>query len=126
MSENAPPKVGSIVWHDLTVPDAIAIKDFYCDVVGWQAAPHDMGSYQDFDIKTPEDGAIVTGICHARATNANIPPQWLIYVQVKDVDASAQRCLNLGGQVHDGPRQMGDNRFCVIQDPAGAMLALIS
>ena len=125
MSEQEKPQVGSIVWHDLTVPDAKSITDFYCDVIGWQAAPHEMGSYHDFDIKTPKDGAIITGICHARANNANLPPQWLIYVQVADVDASAERCLTLGGQVLDGPRQMGDYRFCVIQDPAGAMLALI-
>ncbi len=126
MNEKAKPKIGSIIWHDLTVPDAAAIKDFYCDVIGWQAAPHDMGSYHDFDIKTAADGEIVTGICHARDANANIPPQWLIYVQVEDVDSSAARCLTSGGQVLDGPRQIGEHRFCVVQDPAGAMLALIS
>lgn len=125
MSENKTPQIGAIVWHDLTVPDAHAIKDFYCDVVGWEAAPHDMGDYHDFDIKTA-DGETITGICHQRNSNANIPSQWLIYVQVADVDASAERCLVLGGKVHDGPRQMGANRFCVVEDPAGAMLALIS
>ena len=126
MSENSKPKVGSIVWQDLTVPDAGSVKDFYCDVIGWDAAPHDMSSYHDFDIKTAEDGEIITGICHARGENANLPPQWLIYVQVEDVDASAKRCLALDGQVLDGPRQMGEHRFCVVQDPAGAMLALIT
>lgn len=126
MSENEQPKIGSIVWHDLTVPDASKIKDFYCDVIGWEATPHDMGNYHDFDIQTAADGETITGICHTRDSNANIPAQWLIYVQVADVDASAKRCLDLGGQVHDGPRQMGANRFCVVQDPVGAMLALIS
>ena len=118
--------VGAIVWRDLTVPDAEGIRDFYCDVVGWEAAPHDMGEYNDFDIKTPDSGEVVTGICHARSTNAAIPPAWILYVQVEDVDKSAARCVELGGKVIDGPRAMGNNRFCVIQDPAGAILGLIN
>jgi hypothetical protein len=67
-----------------------------------------------------------TGICHAKDSNANIPPQWMIYITVEDIDHSVARCLELGGKVIDGPRQMGHSRFCVIQDPAGAVAALIS
>jgi predicted enzyme related to lactoylglutathione lyase len=32
--------------------------------------------------------------------------------------------VELGGKVGAGPRMMGGGRFCVIQDPAGAMCAL--
>ena len=122
MSDKA--EIGAIVWQDLTVEDAEGIRDFYCEVVGWQAAPHNMGEYDDFNIKTAA-GEVITGICHARATNANIPPVWMLYVNVEDVDKSAARCLEFGGQVLDGPRMMGDSRFCVIQDPAGAIIGLI-
>ena len=124
MSKSTPPAVGTIVWRDLTVEDAPAIRDFYSQVVGWEAREHDMGEYSDYDILS-DGGETVAGICHARGSNASAPPQWLVYVQVKDVDASAERCVALGGQVVDGPRDMGDSRFCVVQDPAGAMLALI-
>ncbi|MCG8405600.1 MAG: VOC family protein [Phycisphaerales bacterium] len=120
------PQIGSIVWRDLTVPDAENVKNFYCNVVGWKATPHKMGEYHDFDIKTPNGDETVAGICHARGPNANMPPQWMVYVNVEDVDASAKRCTELGGHVIDGPREMGSNRFCVIQDPAGAVLALVS
>ncbi len=85
-----------------------------------------MGDYNDFDIKTPESGETVTGICHTRGTNANIPPQWLVYVNVADVDGSAARCLERGGKVLDGPRMMGSYHFCVIQDPAGSVIGLVS
>ncbi|MCB8942411.1 MAG: VOC family protein [Ardenticatenaceae bacterium] len=120
------PEIGTIVWRDLTVKDAEGIRDFYCEVVGWQAAPHNMGDYDDFDIKTPDSGEVVTGICHAQAANAHIPPAWLLYVAVADVEASAARCVALGGKVLDGPRPMGESRFCVIQDPAGAVMGLMS
>jgi predicted enzyme related to lactoylglutathione lyase len=125
MSRKEKPAVGDIVWTDLTVQDAAGIKDFYRQVVGWTASPHDMGDYHDFDIKTPADGQIVAGICHARGANANIPGQWLIYILVEDVDESANRCQALGGRIVDGPRAMGQSRFCVIEDPAGAVAALI-
>ena len=122
---NQQPEIGKISWIDLTVDDAKGIRDFYCDVVGWQADDHDMGAYNDFDIKTP-NGDVVTGICHARGSNANIPPQWIIYITVANVEESAARCVKNGGKVIDGPRKMGDSHFCVIQDPAGAVAGLIS
>ena len=28
------PRIGSIVWQDLTVPNAPEVRDFYCQVVG--------------------------------------------------------------------------------------------
>ncbi len=116
---------GRIVWHDLTVPDADKIQQFYSEVIGWQSRLHDMGDYHDFDMQSPGSEENITGVCHARGSNANLPPQWLIYVEVEDVSGSARRCEALGGTVVDGPRPMGLSQFCVIQDPAGAVIALI-
>ena len=47
-----------------------------------------------------------------------------MYINVADVDASAARCVKLGGSVVDGPRTMGGGRFAVVRDPAGAVCAL--
>lgn len=124
--ENERPEVGSIVWTDLSVPDADEIRTFYESVIGWKSTPHDMGDYNDFNIVTPSSGKTVAGICHARGFNEKLPPVWLVYVQVEDVEASARRCVELGGEVLDGPRSMGDMSFCVIRDPSGAVLALLS
>lgn len=126
MSEPATPKVGTILWHDLTVEHAESVRDFYSQVVGWEHKPHAMGDYDDYEMLDPESGETVVGVCHARGTNANVPPQWLTYVQVADVAVSAKRCEALGGTVLDGPRKMGAADFCVVRDPAGAVLALMS
>ncbi len=125
MAQPELPGPGSIVWQDLTVPDAPAVRDFYCQVVGWTYTGHDMGDYQDFNINHPETGQTVAGICHRQGSNANLPAQWLVYIVVADVAESTRRCLDLGGQVLDGPRTMDGQSFCVIQDPAGAVAALI-
>lgn len=118
------PAIGGIEWCDLTVPNADNIQGFYADVVGWKTEPVSMGEYSDFNVNLPGTGDTVAGICHARGVNADLPPQWLIYVRVASVPASVERCLALGGKVVDGPKSMGDSEMCVIQDPAGAVMAL--
>lgn len=122
MSE-AGPVPGSICWHDLTVPNAEEVRDFYEAVVGWTSTPEDMDGYDDYNM-IASDGECVTGVCHSRGVNADVPPQWLIYIVVEDVDAAAEKCVAHGGRIVTGPRDMGDGRFCVIQDPAGATCAL--
>ena len=125
MSEEKP-QVGTIMWQDLTVQNAEQVRDFYSEVVGWKTSPFDMGGYDDYNMSDPASDKTVAGICHARGEDANIPPQWLIYITVADVDESVRQCIKLGGKVIDGPRPIGDSTFCVIQDPAGAVAALIS
>jgi predicted enzyme related to lactoylglutathione lyase len=119
------PEVGSVAWVDLTVPEAESLRDFYRDVTGWKPKPVTMGDYSDYTMNTPGGDRPVTGVCHARGDNADLPAQWLIYIVVANLDASIARCVELGGKVVAGPKSMGPQaRFCVIQDPAGAVAAL--
>ena len=84
-----------------------------------------MGGYSDFNMNSPDTGNTIAGICHSQGVNAGLPPQWLIYITVKNVDKSAEKCLELGGKLIIGPKDMGSHgRFCVIEDPAGAVTAL--
>lgn len=124
MSESEKPPVGAVAWRDLTVPDAERIRDFYRSVVGWRVQPVEMDGYSDFAMVVPATGEGVAGICHARGPNADMPPQWIVYIIVEDLDASMERCRASGGEVVSGPRDMGGARFCVIRDPAGAVAAL--
>ena len=117
-------KTGNIGWQDLTVADAKSVRDFYAQVVGWKFTAQSMGDYEDFNMIAPSDGETVAGICHARGANADVPPAWLIYIIVDDVDASAAKCVELGGKIITGPRSTGGGRFAVIQDPAGAVCAI--
>lgn len=125
MSTNNPPSIGTIAWTDLTVPNAAEVRDFYAAVVGWTAAPVAMGGYDDYCMNRPDTDDTVAGICHARGSNANVPPQWLIYILVPDVAAAAKMCTERGGTVVDGPRSAGGKQFCIIRDPAGAVAGLI-
>ncbi len=116
--------IGKIGWFDLTVEDAPAIRDFYSRVVGWKPEDVSMGEYNDFNMTMPESGDSAAGICHARGGNAELPPQWLIYITVADVDESAAACRDNGGKVLVGPKSMGGGKFAVIEDPNGSVAAL--
>jgi uncharacterized protein len=120
MPQESSPPAGTIVWKDLTVPDAEAVRKFYCEVVGWRSEEFD----GDFNMIAPGGKEPVAGVCYARGPNANLPPQWLLYIAVPDLDRCVRASTERGGRVVDGPRLAGMGRICVIQDPAGAFVAL--
>lgn len=109
---------GVIRWADLTVPEAEPVRDFYRAVVGWEAEPVEMGGYNDWNMRPPGEEP-AAGICNARGANAKIPPQWIVYITVPNLEASIERALGNGGSVIDGPR----DGFCLLRDPAGAVFA---
>lgn len=124
MSEPTPAFVGRIEWHDLTVPNADEVRDFYQSVVGWTTSNVDMGGYSDYCMNTPADGSTVAGVCHSRGSNEDLPAQWLIYINVADIESSLEKCLALGGKQLTKVKSSPQGSYCVIQDPAGAVAAL--
>lgn len=110
---------GAVAWVDLTVTDAPRVRDFYREVVGWEPSPVDMGGYDDFNMNIPGTTEPAAGVCHARGVNADLPPQWLVYVVVADLAASAAAVERLGGAVLRRAK-----RHCLIRDPAGAILMI--
>ena len=56
---------------------------------------------------------------------ANVPPHWLIYFRVPDVDAAAERIKANGGKVLNGPMEVpGGDRVVTAADPQGAAFGL--
>lgn len=117
-------QVGKIGWIDITVDDATGLRDFYKNVVGWKSEDVSMGEYSDFSMAMPATNEAVTGICHARGSNADLNVGWLVYITVEDVEASAAACKAHGGKVVVEPRGLAGGKFCVIEDPSGATAAL--
>ena len=109
---------------DLTVENADAIRDFYKTVTGWKSMDVGMGEYNDYCMLSPDDNQVRSGICHARGVNADIPPMWILYINVANLDESLSNAISHGGQLVSGPRSMGASRFCIIKDPAGAVVGL--
>ena len=123
--EGSAPKPGVIGWIDLTVENADAVRDFYKAVAGWQATDLDMCGYSDYAMMPPGGGDAVSGICHARGKNTGLPAQWLIYINVENLDRSLEQAKAHGGALVYGIRDMGSyGRMAVVRDPAGAVAGL--
>ncbi len=124
MSDTVKALPGSIAWIDLTVSDAEGVRKFYEAVAGWKTSLTPMGGYSDYTMSAVGGGP-VSGICHKMGVNAALPPVWMIYIAVADLEASAASCRELGGKVIVDPQSPGHGfRYAVIQDPAGAVCAL--
>lgn len=118
-------KFGKILWQDLTVENAEAIKNFYCEVVGWSSSEVNQGDYNDFNIHPDATSdEVIAGICNKRGDIKNFPSQWLLYVTIEDLDSSIEKCKNLGGKIIEGPKTMGKSNYAIVQDPAGAYFVL--
>ena len=117
--------IGKIGWIDLTVPNAGEVKDFYTQVTGWTASAATVADYEDYCVHPSADADPVAGICHKKGANADVPSQWLIYINVADLKTSIEKCIELGGEIVSPAREMGGyGTMCVIKDPAGAVAAL--
>jgi len=125
MSNMPPKEPGMIGWIDLAIPNADACRDFYKDVVGWEVQSFDMGEYSDYCMMPPGTKEAVTGVCHARGANANIPPVWMIYINVANLDESLKQVVAHGGKVLS-TRNMGEyGKMATISDPAGVICSII-
>lgn len=118
-------KVGKVVWHDLTIPNADKVKDFYKSVIGWEHQAFNMGDYEDYILVPKGSKTDAVGVCWNRGSNKNIPPVWMTYIGVSSVENSVKTVTELGGKILDGPRMMDGKNFAVIEDPEGAILAII-
>lgn len=119
---------GEQAWLDLTVENATQVKDFYQSVIGWKSQAVSMGDYDDF-VMIPfeaesDDAQPAAGICHAKGSNSDIPPMWIPYFLVANIDQSVAATTENGGEVIGGIRSFGKDRFAIIRDPAGACCAI--
>ena len=118
---------GAFSWFELMTSDATAAKDFYTKLFGWKIEdmPMGEGTYSVIKVKDEPEGS--AGLMATPPGAQGTPPMWSIYITVDDVDATARMTEELGGKVLVPPRDIPKvGRFCVIQDPQGAVLCPIS
>jgi predicted enzyme related to lactoylglutathione lyase len=124
--KEGPSEVGRFSWHELATTDYATAFDFYSALFGWvKTEAMDMGPegiYQMYG-----RGGSTLGGMYNKSTDMPGPPCWLFYVTVDDVDATAPRVSDLGGQVLVGPMEVpGGDRIAQCMDPQGAAFAIHS
>ena len=112
-------------WNELATRDIDAAKDFYGAVFGWG------GQTQDFEgttytMWTIGDRPVGGMIQMNEQWPADIPPHWMAYIAVADVDATAAKVAALGGTVPVPPSDASFGRFAVCNDPHGAVFSIVA
>ena len=133
MSEHTMPANGAFCWNELSTTDDEAAIKFYTELLGWEIKKSDAAACEGSDAPPMVYNEIVVGGKHVGGIFkmgpefGQMPPHWMAYVAVEDVDAKARQVWELGGKVCVPPTDIPNTgRFCVINDPTGATLSLIT
>src|SRR5215203_1632661 len=119
-------KPGTFCWVELGTSDGEAAKKFYTQLFGWDYVDHPMGPgmvYTMLTLQGKDVAALYTLMPDMVAQG--IPPNWLSYVSVTNVDETAAKAKAAGATLMKEPFDvMTLGRMAVVQDPTGAVFAL--
>ena len=116
---------GAFSWCELMTTDPTAAGRFYGELLGWKLESMDMG--MPYTVVKVGDAPLGGIMGMPPGAPAGMPPVWVPYVTVADVDAVVARVAGLGGKVHMPPTDIaGVGRFAVIADPQGATINVIT
>lgn len=113
---------GAPIWADAMLPDLEAGKAFYGELFGWTFDEPDpeFGNYTTARL----DGLRVAALAPVQP-GMEMPAVWSLYLGSPDVDATAARITENGGQLVMGPMTVGDyGRMLMAQDPGGAVFGV--
>jgi uncharacterized protein len=116
---------GTFCWADLSTRDVEKARKFYSEVFGWEIAPgeHDTSGY--LHIKNGDQ--FIGGMPPAEHMPPGVPPHWMLYFYVTDVNASTAKVKELGGSVMVPPMSIEKvGNMSIVADPQGAGFALFT
>jgi len=96
MSESSPR--GRFVWYDLMTTDPGAATEFYTKVAGWGTQAWE-GSATPYTMWTVQNAPLGGVIQMMPDLVGKMPPHWVGYVAVPNVDETAAQAESLGGTV---------------------------
>jgi len=118
---------GFFSWNELLTTDLESAKRFYGKLLGW-TFKESKTIYGDTYLTAFKDGQMTAGMMLKPAdTPEHIKGCWDPYIAVDNIDESVVEIEELGGKVVLAPTSIENvGRFCVIQDPQGIYLNLIT
>lgn len=117
---------GTFSWFELATTNQAAAKTFYSQLFGWDVQDFPISDNETYSI-FKRDGRDTAAAYTMRPEEhqQGVPPFWLVYIEVADVDLMAATITAAGGTVMAPPfdvMEMG--RMAVVTDPAGSHFAL--
>lgn len=116
---------GTVCWNELTTRAVDASIEFYRTVLGMECThtPSDEMDYYEFQVGGRDVGGLMPMV--GDMWPAELPNHWMVYFAVEDADATAARCVELGGQAPVPPTDIPPGRFAVLNDPQGGHFSIL-
>jgi predicted enzyme related to lactoylglutathione lyase len=115
---------GALAWVEIATKDLNRARDFYSKLFGWTTVEHDMGGtpYVVFS----NQGVEVAGLMEIQESWGDVPPHWLAYLVVDQIDKAVETAEQNGARIIMPPSNAeGIGQWSVIQDAQGGVLALL-
>ena len=125
-------KEGEFSWHELYTTNHEAAFEFYHSIVGWERLDEfdmgAMGKYLLWGRGGKQLGGMMTMPPSMKTPDGRpVPPSWMYYVTIADLDAALERAKGKGARVLNGPMEVpGGGRIVQLMDPQGAAFALFT
>lgn len=117
---------GAPSWRELQTHDLEGAAAFYQGLFGWTVKPFagdPDGGYRIFVL----DGREVGGVMAILADWGPVAPNWSTYFGVTDCDAAVAAAQGAGGRLLAPAMEIAEvGRFAFLQDPQGAVFAVIA
>lgn len=114
---------GAMTWREVNTPDAAAAQIFYTQLLNLTANKMEMQGTDYYVLQRGDD--MLAGILQMDENWVGIPPHWMGYFVVDNLDASIERAVAAGGKVHVPPFDVPYGRTTVLSDPFGANFSII-
>jgi predicted enzyme related to lactoylglutathione lyase len=112
--------VGALNMNELRTRDLDGAARFYGEVFGWDVEPIEQGGQVVYG-SVKLNGRLVAGMLPmGEVFPAQLPPHWIPYFGVPDLDAAAQKARELGGEALSEPMAVPQGRFVALADPQRA------
>jgi predicted enzyme related to lactoylglutathione lyase len=128
---------GVAAWFELVTPNPEPAKKYYADLFGWRFDSEGTytvitnGSHSIAGVLKMEgdweDHAFLEAIGQAPGEKWEVPPHWMVFLHVDDVEQVASRAESLGGRILARPDTLHTfGQFAVLRDPQNAYFSIFS
>ena len=112
----------SFCWADLVTPDPARAEKFYSSLFGWKLERGEKDPSGYLHIKNGDSH--IGGIPPSHG-DSKMPPHWMIYFMVADVEAGSSKAKQMGASIYMPAQKMeGVGTWAILGDPQGAVFAL--
>ena len=114
---------GTFIWNELYTDDPKKACDFYASLLGWRF--EEMKGPEGVYRVAKQGDRPVAGIFEMKGKHfEGVPPHWLAYIGVDDIDKRVAAARQAGAQVIREPFDVeGVGRIAILKDAVGAPIA---